>query len=369
MNIIIDGRVWSKNGAGVTSFFNCAIAEWAKQWSTDVFYVVLPKGLDSSNELPPLTDNVKLLDYSGHFPRKLPNLIIIQWLMPFLCKKLHADIYYAPIAHMPFFIPTRTKTLITVHDVVNIEMKETMAWKNRIATSFFFNWTVKHAKQLWTNSYYTRSKVEEYFPKRRCKEIFVGNAVERRLYYPMNLTKEQKDQIRSKHGIKGRFILFVGSLEPRKNLSFLLNLMPNLYEEHHIQLVVVGGKGWKNSDLKKTVESPEFPKASTIFCGFINNHELAELYNTADCFVSATLMEGFGMPQLEALLCGCPIITSHNTAMIEVAEGKDGAITIEGYNPEDWKRAIVQVVNNRPVVKQNQLKDYDWKIIIQKLKI
>lgn len=367
MNIIIDGRVWSKNGAGVTTFFNSAIAEWAKQWSEDCFYIVLPKGLDPSNELPPLPDNVKLLDYSGRFPRRLPNLLIIQGLMPYLCKKLHADIYYAPIAHMPFLIPSRTRTLITVHDVVNIEMKETMDWKNRLATSFFFNWTVKHAQQLWTNSYYTKSKVEEYFPKRKCKDIFVGNAAERRLYYPQQLSEEQKSQIRAKHGIKGRFILFVGSLEPRKNLAFLLSLMPTLYRKHQVQLVVVGGKGWKNSDLKKTVESPDFPKESTIFCGFLSNQELVELYNTADCFVSAALMEGFGMPQLEALLCGCPVVTSHNTAMIEVAKDKDGATTVEGYRPQDWEQAIIHALDTRPIVKQNQFNEYDWKTIIQNL--
>ena len=162
-------------------------------------------------------------------------------------------------------------------------------------------------------------------------------------------------------------LLFVGSLEPRKNLSFLLRLMPDLYREHGIQLVVVGGKGWKNSDLRPIVEAPDYPQEAVVFCGYVTNNELVTLYNTADCFVSAALMEGFGMPQLEAMLCGCPIVTAHNTAMIEVAKGKDGATTVEGYDPEVWKEAILNTLKTRPQINQDHLSEYDWADIILRL--
>ena len=119
--------------------------------------------------------------------------------------------------------------------------------------------------------------------------------------------------------------------------------------------------------IRTIVEAPSFPKDSVIFCGFISNEELASLYCCADSFISAALMEGFGMPQLEALKCGCPIITAHNTAMIEVAQGKDGAITVEGYDPQQWQKIVLQVIKERPKVKQEQLADYDWNIIIRQL--
>ena len=92
----------------------------------------------------------------------------------------------------------------------------------------------------------------------------------------------------------------------------------------------------------------------------MTNHELSLLYNTADCFVSAALMEGFGMPQLEALYCGCPVVTAHNTAMIEVAQGKSGAVTVKGYDPDTWRTAILQMLDRRPTVDQSQLAEYDW---------
>jgi glycosyltransferase involved in cell wall biosynthesis len=78
-------------------------------------------------------------------------------------------------------------------------------------------------------------------------------------------------------------------------------------------------------------------------------------------------MEGFGMPQLEALLCGCPVVTAHNTAMIEVAKEKDGAVTVEGYDKEKWIHAIVKMLQERPNVNLQQLSDYHWGNIIDRL--
>lgn len=365
MNILVDGRVWCKNAAGITTFLTCALCEWASLWSECSFYVLLPKGMDPTIEVGELPNNIQLLDYSRQYPCRLPNIIIMQRLVPRLCKQLNIQLYYSPVPHLPWGIPASVKTMVTVHDVVNIEMAHTMTWTNRIASWLFFSDAIRTADFLWTNSFYTKSKVEQYFPQRRSKEIFVGDAADRALFYSQHLTQEEKQRVRARHGIKDRFILFVGSLEPRKNLSFLLKLMPELYAKHHVQLVVVGGKGWKNSSLRDLVEASSFPKQSTIFCGYLSNKELALLYNTADCFVSAALMEGFGMPQLEALLCGCPVVTSDNTAMTEVSKGKDGAVLVHGYNLQEWQSAILSVMDNRPKVRNEQLNQYDWTLIMR----
>jgi hypothetical protein len=71
------------------------------------------------------------------------------------------------------------------------------------------------------------------------------------------------------------------------------------------------------------------------------------------------------MPQLEALLCECPIVTAHNSAMIEVASGKDGAFTVEGYDPQIWIDTIIRIANERPTVNTSQLAAYDWDIILK----
>lgn len=314
-----------------------------------------------------MSSNIVLLDYSGRFPKVLPNIVVLQLLVPYLCRKLHVDFYYAPVPHLPCFISSGVKTVVTVHDVVNIEMAHTMSWTNRLASRFFFGQAIKKAHYVWSNSYYTRSKVEAYFPERRCREIFVGGAVDRKVFHQQTLSEQEREDIKRQFGIHGKFALFVGSLEPRKNLRFLLDIIPELYRNHGIQLVVVGGNRWKSSDIRTIVEAPAFPKESTLFCGYVTNGELAMLYNIADCFVSAALMEGLGMPQLEALLCGCPIVTANNSAMTEVAKGKDGAILMDGYQPKQWQDAILRIIENKPVVNRAQLSEYDWEVVIGKL--
>jgi glycosyltransferase involved in cell wall biosynthesis len=207
--------------------------------------------------------------------------------------------------------------------------------------------------------------VEHYYPARRCRDIFVGCAVDRTLFHPVQTI--QKESLLKKYGISGPYILFVGSLEPRKNLGFLLSLMPELWRISHTQLVVVGASGWKNSHIKALVEAEDFPRESVVFCGFVPETDLVLLYNAASCFVSASLNEGFGMPQLEALLCECPVVTARNSAMTEVAEGKHGTVCITGYDPKTWIDTICNTLEERPKVCREEFDTYDWRIIIKRL--
>lgn len=367
MKILVDGRAFVKTAAGISTFLRCSIVEWAKQRPRDVFYIYLPKNLDPSLELGAVPKNIQLLKYGNVFTRKIPNLFLLLLYIPLLCKKLNVNLYYSPVPCIPFFVPKKVKTLIVVHDVVNLEQSETMELKNKIANSLFFSRSIRKADFIWTNSFYTKERVEHYFPVRRRSNIFTGCSVDRTVYCNLNLSELERRSIRDKYGIAGKFILFVGSLEPRKNLSFLLEIVPELYRSLKIQLVVVGGMGWKNSEIKDFIMNPMFPQQSTIFCGYVTNADLAKLYNAADCFVSASLGEGFGMPQLEALLCGCPVITAHNTAMIEVANGKTGAYTIKGYDSRQWIDLISRVVCDKNVTNVNELAEYDWPIIIQRM--
>lgn len=367
MNILIDGRTFTASSAGISNYLRESVIAWAKLRPSDMFLVALPKSAHSTFSTAGLPPNVTIEEKTNGFFRRMPNLVWLQLMMPIIARRYNFNVYYSPVPCIPFFLPSKTKKIIVVHDVVNIEYQKTMQWTNILVNKLFFFRSIKKADIIWTNSIYTREKVKRYFPERKCQDIFTGASVNRDIYHPISLTDPEKKNILQKYGINQPFILFVGSLEPRKNLSFLLSIIPELYRSKSLQLVVVGGKGWKNSRIKDIVENKDFPRESTIFCGFVPNEDLVRLYHLAQCFVSASLNEGFGMPQLEALLCGCPIITSHNSAMIEIAKGKDGAITIEGYDKEKWIETIQQVIEKRPKVNTSQLTTYNWNIILKNL--
>jgi glycosyltransferase involved in cell wall biosynthesis len=367
MTILVDGRAFTAPAAGISNFLKDSIMAWEKSHPADTILVALPRPLHKTFSPKGLPDNVLILEKSNALFRLFPNLVWLLIMMPLLARRWKADIYYSPVPCLPFLLPRRMKKIIVVHDVVNIEFQKTMQWRNVLANKLLFRYSIMKTDIIWTNSHYTRQKVEQYFPKRLCQDIFTGASVNRTIYKSLTLTDEQRWQMMQKYQIDKDFILFVGSLEPRKNLNFLLSLMPELYRRKQLQMVVVGGSGWKNSSIRSIVEDKDFPRESTVFCGFVPNEDLVKLYHLARCFVSASLNEGFGMPQLEALLCGCPIVTAHNSAMIEMAEGKDGANTVEGYDQETWIQTIIHVAEERPKVNTAQLANYDWDIVLKKL--
>lgn len=173
--------------------------------------------------------------------------------------------------------------------------------------------------------------------------------------------------IKQKYGITDKFLLFVGTLEPRKNLSFLLDVMQMLYKEQpSLKLLVVGGRGWKSSSLSEKYNNPVFPRDAVIFADYIDIQLLRKLYTITDCFVSAAINEGFGLPQLEAMRCGAPVVTAHNSAMIEVVEGR--GITVKDYDISDWCNAIKKALQIDRNELHYDLEEYEWKNIILRLK-
>lgn len=365
MIVLIDGRAFTASTAGISNFLKESVSAWARLRPQDTFLVALPRPVHKTFSNKGLPENVRIEEKSNWLFHKLPNLAWLLIMMPILARKWKADVYYSPVPCLPFFLPKGKKTIIVVHDVVNIEFQKTMQWTNVLVNKLFFSRSIKKADIIWTNSLYTQHKVKHYFPNRQCENIFTGASINRAIYQPSSLSEAEKTAILQKYHIQPPFILFVGSLEPRKNLTFLLSLIPELYRRKRLQLVVVGGRGWKNSPIHEIVEAEDYPRESTVFCGFVPNEDLVKLYHLATCFVSTSLNEGFGMPQLEALLCGCPIVTAHNSAMIEIAEGKDGATTVEGYNQETWINTIIRVAEQRPQVNTSQLADYDWELILK----
>jgi len=365
MIVLIDGRAFTASTAGISNFLKESVTAWARLRPQDIFLIPLPRPVHETFSDNGLPENVRIEEKSNWLFHRLPNLAWLLIMMPILARKWKADVYYSPVPCLPFFLPKGKKTIIVVHDVVNIEFQKTMQWTNVLVNKLFFSRSIKKADIIWTNSLYTREKVRQYFPKRQCQDIFTGASIDRSIYRPITITDEEKSQIMQKYHIEKDFILFVGSLEPRKKLTFLLSIMPELYRRKQLQLVVVGGSGWKNSSIRTVVEDKAFLRESAVFCGFVPNEDLVKLYHLARCFVSASLNEGFGMPQLEALLCGCPIVTAHNSAMIEVAEGKDGATTVEGYDQETWINTIIQVAEQRPEVITTQLDNYNWNLILK----
>jgi glycosyltransferase involved in cell wall biosynthesis len=138
-----------------------------------------------------------------------------------------------------------------------------------------------------------------------------------------------------------RYALFVGTLEPRKNLPLLLEAFAQVRGELDAELLIVGARGWLEQPIFAARDRAGLAQAAH-FLGTLSEDELAVLYSHAGVFVLPSLYEGFGLPVLEAMACGAPVVTSNAGPLPEVAG--DAAILLPPDNPDRWARAIIDVL-------------------------
>ena len=368
MRILVDGRPFVRSAAGISTFLRCSLLSLSNLYPNDQIYLFLPKknNITAVVDFPP---NVNIIKLNNRITNKFPNLLLLLLYIPYLVRRYKIDLYYSPVPCIPYLLPKNVKTLIVIHDVVNIEYSQTTTLRNKIANYLLLKRSINIADYLWANSNYTANKVKQYFPKRKQKNIYVGCSIDTSIYKKRKIIEDEFVKLQNKWHIPNQYYLFVGSLEPRKNLEYLLQeIVPQVYCTYKIPLIVVGARGWKDSKIFKIINTTSYPKESVIFTGFISNGELSILYNRAQFFISTSLNEGFGMPQLESLYCGCPIITSHNSAMIEVADGIQGAYTVHGFKKQDWIKTIDDVLCKKPIVDRTRLVKYNWDFIVANLR-
>lgn len=367
MKIVVDCRVFTKRATGVATYAIDAIraiCQYIPDWHLTL---VSPVPFHKSIVGLPL-DKVDVIIKPMPFGLKLPKILWFHFCFSKVVKDLKADIVWSPIPETPLLSVGNAKRMITVHDVVNKEYRETMLWKDKLASFFIADYAIRKSDLIWCNSYYTRDKVNQYYINRKQINMVIGDSCST-IFRKVNIDEATKDEILHEYGLEDRFLLFVGTLEPRKNLSFLLKIMPEIYQKTGCKLLVVGASGWKNSDIAHIINASDYPSKIVIFANYIDIEKLVCLYNLATLYVSTALNEGFGMPQLEAMACGCPVVSPHNSAMIEVVEGR--GVTIEGKDEKVWINTIANLLQDS--FKLNQMKnpdlsEFDWKRIILNVK-
>ncbi|MBU4420989.1 MAG: glycosyltransferase family 4 protein [Proteobacteria bacterium] len=254
------------------------------------------------------------------------------------------------------------KTVITIHDMAHEYYPE--ATSKRI-----FNYLKKlqrsaeKADLIIADSENTKKDVEKILniPNEKIKVIYLGVDP---IFRPIN-DKDVLDPIRRKYNIYEKFILYVGAIQPRKNIATLIRAYSMLCKEQNFEhkLVIAGGVGWKNKNIRPLIEELKL-KDKIIFTGYISEHDLPAIYNLSDAFVFPSLYEGFGLPVLEAMACGVTVVTSNVSSLPEVAG--DAALLINPHSIEDLADGIRRILHDEGLRKKNiakgleQAKLFTW---------
>jgi glycosyltransferase involved in cell wall biosynthesis len=250
------------------------------------------------------------------------------------------------IVHSPFFNAPRVgdaALVVTIHDISFLLYPQFHTEANRLHC---LNGTLRaalYADRMIAVSHCTRNALVDYFamPEERLRVI---HEAPRKIYYPegdIELIRNTLERLEIFHN----FILSVGSLEPRKNLQTLLHAYAAYIERHAGRelLVVAGGEGWLNEDLPLYVAKLGLGERVK-FLGYVQDADLRVLYSAAKLFVYPSVYEGFGLPPLEAMACGAPVITSNASALPEVVG--DAAALVDPSSSEELYYAMRQVLHD-----------------------
>ncbi|MBP6993166.1 MAG: glycosyltransferase family 4 protein [Spirochaetes bacterium] len=230
-------------------------------------------------------------------------------------RKHGIDAYFGTFADFfPLLFPSRTRKLWLVHDLVWKLYPRTQQKRN-VLRGLLVTRGMKRADLLLAVSDSTRNDMIRLL-NIRSEIITLHNAADRAIFYRAD--RASTARVKKKYAISGRYILSVCTLEPRKNLPALLDAYAAMKGRERFRLVLVGMSGWKNTELFDMIGRHP-AKDRIIVTGYVPAEDLAPLYAGAEVFAFPTFYEGFGLPVLEAMQCGCPVISSTSSSIPEVA--------------------------------------------------
>ena len=300
-----------------------------------------------------LTDSQAVRQWREEFIPQHPNFQIRRLPPPTplvrvpLALAFDLRIHPVDVLHVQYTAPPfcPVPVLATIHDLAFEHLPETFTRRGSMQLKLTVRRTARRAARIATVSEYSRRDLIETYGLAPEKVALTYNGIESR-FSSKPESENEGDEIRQKFGIGGDFLLAVGSLQPRKNLIRLIRAYSQLREDNpdfKHQLVIVGRKLWLADEIFSEVRSHKWA-GDVVLTGYVEDQDLPALYRTAAAFVYPSIFEGFGLPPLEAMACGTPVITGNTSSLPEVCG--DAALLIDPLDESDLRQAIISIISD-----------------------
>lgn len=307
----------------------------------------------SLQHLPEADPALRLTLFTAHPPAELPASIEVQqprwntdrpavrilWeqlVLPVAVRRAQADVLHATAFVAPIVRPS--PTVITIYDVSFALFPQFFRGFNQAYLRAATRWSARHAQRLIAISDCARRDIHRLYgvPLDRIDVAYPGVAETLQRADPDRVT-----EFRRAKNLPDKFLLYLGTLEPRKNLTMLVQAFAHLKREcPDALLVLAGGVGWLAGELRAAIETRGV-KDGIVLPGYVAEEEKALWYAAATAFVFPSLYEGFGLPPLEAMACGTPVVTSNAASLPEVVGG--AGLTIAPDDIGGWAAALRRV--------------------------
>ena len=261
----------------------------------------------------------------------------ILWEQVFQAGQLREfDLYHAMAFVAPLYL--NAPMVVTVYDLSFLLFPERLSAARRWYLRYFTALTCRRALRVLAISHSTAKDLTRLLGINPDKIDVTPLGYDKSVYRP--LPAKTIEEFRARQGLPARFWLFIGTLEPRKNLTMLLRAYARLPHSQRLPLILGGGKGWMADDIFATIEQ-EGLHENVRHIGFVPAADLPLWYNCAQAFLYPSIYEGFGLPVLEAMACGTPVVTTDISSLPEVAG--DAGLCLPPGDAERWTQALVDI--------------------------
>lgn len=346
MRIGVDAKNLIGSRTGISRYIIEMCRELAK---THQLFLYLPH--DPQIPLP----EIKNITYRiGHARGLLKRIYWSHFILPHLAEKDQIDLFWGPAHRLPARLKTTIPTILTIHDLTWKYAPQTMHWKTRIGEILWMEKALAKADDIISVSQATAQQLQLNYPQHANKihviyPGFTAAAYQANDHEDAHRAAEQA--ILTNYGLTANYILFVGTLEPRKNLHRLLEAYAALPKSLRTDfpLVIAGGQGWRLKNLDHFITELNL-HSHIVLTGFISDETLSVLYKNAYFLAMPSIYEGFGLPIIEAQSAGVPVLTSKSSSMPEA--GGQAAYYINPLSVSSMTDGLRQLFENHHLYQQ-----------------
>ncbi len=337
MRIAIDARKLRDFGIG--TYIRNILTELSRLDRTNEYVVLCrPDDLDSGEVLG---RNFRMV------PETAPTYSVAeQFKIPLSLARERVRLVHEPHYVLPPLV--RCRSVVTIHDCIHLMFPQYLPGRLAYVYAKGSMWSAaRKANRILTVSEASKRDILRFFDVPADKVAVIYNAIDERFLAPPNL--ERMDLVRQRYQLDHPFVLYVGNIKPHKNIERLIDAFGRARSRgcpDDVKLVIIGDEISKYPGLRQSVHKHKLDK-HVRFLGFQPMETLAAFYRLARAFVFPSLYEGFGLPPLEAMACGTPVVTSNVSSLPEVAG--DAALLVDPYDAEAIAAGIGQALTDEPL--------------------
>ena len=265
-----------------------------------------------------------------------------------ILARLGVQVFHSPDnVNAPLTAGRQVSLVVTLHDLIPILYPQTVSRRHHLLWRLMLHRIVARADRIITVSGATADDLADLVPGAAGKTRVIHLGVDPAFG---NAKPEDVEDIRRRLRLPSEYILFVGTLEPKKNVQGLLQAYARLKARRDVPPLVIAGQiGWMAETVFETVEQLRLG-ASVRFVGFVSDQHLPALIRGATLFVFPSVYEGFGLPVLEAMACGVPVVTSNRSSLPEIADG--AAVLVDPFDPDSIAGGIEAILQDRDLARR-----------------